>query len=191
MAKRRWSGRAKRAVKRYNAYRRSFEKRTNKMIDQGLTPYDAIPLTYREFNEIYAEERNDRLKEIERGERASLGDINAKIISDQVYELSEEQAYAIFDYMKSLSPEELKELGFSYKNINRAIAEIRQGEFVREKLELWDIIRNQRSNLLDLDEKGRNALLNKWKNKLAEKGKAATFKNAVSMEISQTFFGSP
>ena len=191
MAKRRWSGRAKRAVKRYNAYRRSFEKRTNKMIDQGLTPYDAIPLTYREFNEIYAEERNDRLKEIERSERASLGDINAKIISDQVYELSEEQAYAIFDYMKSLSPEELKELGFSYKNINRAIAEIRQGEFVREKLELWDIIRNQRSNLLDLDENGRNALLNKWKNKLAEKGKAATFKNAVSMEISQTFFGSP
>lgn len=191
MAKRRWSGRAKRAVKRYNAYRRSFEKRTNKMIEQGLTPYDAIPLTYREFNEIYAEERNDRLKEIERGERVSLGDINAKIISDQVYELSEEQAYAIFDYMKSLSPEELKELGFSYKNINRAIAEIRQGEFVREKLELWDIIRNQRSNLFDLDEKGRNALLNKWKNKLAEKGKAATFKNAVSMEISQTFFGSP
>ena len=191
MAKRRWSGRAKRAVKRYNAYRRSFEKRTSKMIDQGLTPYDAIPLTYREFNEIYAEERNDRLKEIERGERASIGDINAKIISDQVYELSEEQAYAIFDYMKSLSPEELKEMGFSYKNINKAIAEIRQGEFVREKLELWDIIRNQRSNLLDLDEKGRNALLNKWKNKLAEKGKAATFKNAVSMEISQTFFGSP
>lgn len=191
MAKRRWSGRAKRAVKRYNAYRRSFEKRTNRMIEQGLTPYDAIPLTYREYKEIYSEERNDRLKEIEKGERASLGDINAKIISDQVYELSEEQAYAIFDYMKSLSPEELKELGFSYKNINRAIAEIRQGEFVREKLELWDIIRNQRSNLLDLDEKGRNALLDKWKNKLAEKGKAATFKNAVSMEISQTFFGSP
>lgn len=191
MAKRRWSGRAKRAVKRYNAYRRSFEKRTSKMIDQGLTPYDAIPLTYREFNEIYAEERNDRLKEIERGERASLGDINAKIISDQVYELSEEQAYAIFDYMKSLSPEELKDLGFSYKNINRAIAEIRQGEFVKNKLELWDIIRDKRSNLFDLDEKGRNALLNKWKNKLAEKGKAATFKNAVSMEISQTFFGSP
>ena len=191
MAKRRWSGRAKRAVKRYNAYRRSFEKRTNKMIDQGLTPYDAIPLTYREFNEIYAEERNDRLKEIERSERASLGDINAKIISDQVYELSEEQAYAIFDYMKSLSPEELKELGFSYKNINRAIAEIRQGEFVKNKLELWDIIRDKRSDLFELDEKGRNALLNKWKNKLAEKGKAATFKNAVSMEISQTFFGSP
>lgn len=191
MAKRRWSGRAKRAVKRYNAYRRSFEKRTNKMIEQGLTPYDAIPLTYREYKEIYSEERNDRLKEIEKGERASIGDINAKIISDQVYELSEEQAYAIFDYMKSLSPEELKEMGFSYKNINRAIAEIRQGEFVREKLELWDIIRNQRSNLLDLDENGRNALLNKWKNKLAEKGKAATFKNAVNMEISQTFFGSP
>ncbi len=161
------------------------------MINNGLTPYDGIPLTYRQYKEIYAEEKNDRLKEIEKGERASLGDINAKIISDQVYELSEEQAYAIFDYMKGLSPEELKELGFSYKNINKAIAEIRQGEFVKNKLELWDIIRDKRSSLFELDEAGRSALLNKWKNKLAEQGKAPTYKNAVSMEISQTFFGSP
>ncbi len=191
MAKRRWSGQAKRSVKRYNAYLRSFQKRTDKMINNGLTPYDGIPLTYRQYKEIYAEEKNDRLKEIEKGERASLGDINAKIISDQVYELSEEQAYAIFDYMKGLSPEELKELGFSYKNINKAIAEIRQGEFVKNKLELWDIIRDKRSSLFELDEAGRSALLNKWKNKLAEQGKAPTYKNAVSMEISQTFFGSP
>ena len=46
MAKRRWSGKAKRFVKRYNAYKRSFEARVNKMIEQGLTPYDAIPLKY-------------------------------------------------------------------------------------------------------------------------------------------------
>ena len=49
MAKRKWSGTAKRSVKRYNAYRRSFEKRTDKMISQGLTPYDAIPISYREY----------------------------------------------------------------------------------------------------------------------------------------------
>lgn len=169
MAKRRWSGQAKRAVKRYNAYRRSFEKRTNKMIEQGLTPYDAIPLTYREYKEIYAEEKNDRIKEIEKGQRTTLGDINAKIISDQVYELSEDQAYAIFDYMKTLTPEERSELGFSYKNINKAIAKIRQGDFVREELDLWDIIREEREKLFASGLK----------------------RNEVAKRISQTFFGSP
>ena len=169
MAKRKWSGQAKRFVKRFNAYKRSFEKRTNKMIEQGLTPYDAVPLTYREYKEIYTEERNDRLKEIEKGERASLGDINAKIISDQVYELSEEQAYAIFDYMKTLSPEERVELGFSYKNINKAIAKIRQGDFVREELDLWDIIKEEREKLFASGLK----------------------RSEVAKRISQTFFGSP
>ena len=70
--KRRWSGAAKRAVRRYNAYKRSFIKRTDRMIEQGLTPYDGIPLSFREYKEIYAEERNDRLKEIEKGERSTL-----------------------------------------------------------------------------------------------------------------------
>lgn len=169
MARRKWSGKAKRSVKRYNAYRKSFQKRTDKMISQGLTPYDAIPLTYREYKEIYAEERNDRLKEIEVGKRASLGDINAKIISDQVYELSEEQAYAIFDYLKTLSPEERAELDFSYKNINAAISKLRQGEFVREELGLWDIIKEERDRLFASGLK----------------------KNEVSKRIAQTFFGSP
>lgn len=169
MAKRKWSGTAKRSVKRYNAYRKSFRKRTDKMISQGLTPYDAIPLTYREYKEIYAEERNDRLKEIEKGERSSIGDINAKIISDQVYELSEEQAYAIFDYMKTLSPEERAELNFSYKNINKAIAKIRQGDFVKEDLGLWDIIQQERDRLFA----------------------QGLSKKEVKHAISQTFFGSP
>ena len=169
MARRKWSGQAKRSVRRYNSYLKSFEKRTSKMIEQGLTPYDGIALSYREYKEIYAEERNDRLKEVEKGERASLGDINAKIISDQVYELSEQQSYAIFDYMKTLSPEEREELGFSYRNINTAIAKIRQGEFVREDLDLWEIIRSEREKLF------------------AEGLK----KTEVAKRISQTFFGSP
>ena len=170
MAKKgKWSGQAKRFVKRYNSYRRNFEKRVDKMLDAGLTPYDAIPLSYREYKVIYTEEKNDRAKEVEKGERASIGDINAKIISDQVYELSEEQAFAIFDYMKTLSPEERAELGFSYKNINAAIAKIRQGEFVKEELGLWDIIAAERQRLFaeGLDKK------------------------QVKERISQTFFGSP
>ena len=139
------------------------------MLEQGLTPYDAIPLSYREYKEIYTEERNDRLKEIEKGERSSIGNLNAKIISDQVYELSEDQAYAIFDYMKTLSPEEKEALDFSYKNINAAIAKIRQGEFVKEELGLWDIIASEREKLF------------------AE----GLSKAEVKHRISQTFFGSP
>lgn len=170
MAKKgKWSGQAKRFVKRYNAYRRNFNKRVNRMIDSGLTPYDAIPLSYREYKVIYTEEKNDRAKEVERGERASIGDINAKIISDQVYELSEEQAYAIFDYMKTLSPEQRESLDFSFKNINAAIAKIRQGEFVKEDLGLWDIIEGERERLF------------------AE----GLSKKEVGHRIAQTFFGSP
>ena len=129
MAKRRWSGKAKLSVKRYNAYKKAHKARVDALIKKGLSPYynastgedGSIPLTYREFTEIYAEERNDRVKEIEKGERRSLGNITAKIISDQVYELSEKQAYSIFDYMKTLSEEERKALNFNYKNINTAV----------------------------------------------------------------------
>lgn len=149
MARRRWGGAAKRSVKKYNAYKRAFIARTNKMLDQGLTPYDAIPMKYREWKEIYAEEKNDRVKEIEKGERRSLGDINSKIISDQVYELSEKQAYSIFDYMKTLSEEEKAKIGFSYKNINTAIMKIREGRFVREDLSLWEKIKLRRKELFD------------------------------------------
>ena len=150
MAKKgKWTGKAKRSVKRYNAYKRAFNSRVDRMLEQGLTPYDAIPLTYREYKELYTEEFNDRVKEVEKGERASIGNINNKLISDQVYELSEEQAYAIFDYMKTLSKEEREALNFSYRNINAAIAKIRQGDFVKEELGLWDIIAAERDKLFE------------------------------------------
>lgn len=157
MAKRRkWSGKAKRTVRNYNSYLKAHRKRIEQLRARGLEPYynestgedGSIPLTYREYKEIFAEERNDRIKEIEKGERKSLGNINAKIISDQVYELSEKQAYAIFDYMKTLSEEERKSLKFNYRNINTAIMKIREGSFVREDLSLWDKIKARRAELL-------------------------------------------
>lgn len=155
MAKRRWSGKAKLSVKRYNAYKKAHKARINALRKKGFEPYynpktgedGSIPLTYREYVEIYAEERNDRVKEIEKGDRKSLGNINAKIISDQVYELSEKQAYSIFDYMKTLSEEERQALKFNYKNINTAIMKIREGSFVRKDLALWDLIKARRKEL--------------------------------------------
>ena len=161
MAKRRWSGKAKLSVKRYNAYKKAHQARILALWKKGLEPYynpqtgedGAIPLTYREYIEIYAEEKNDRMKEIEKGERKSLGNINSKIISDQVYELSEKQAYAIFDYMKTLPEEERKSLKFNYKNINTAIMKIREGGFVRDDLGLWDLIKARRKELFEMGKK--------------------------------------
>ena len=156
MAKRRrWSGKAKLSVKRYNAYKRAHEARVEALRKKGIEPYfnattgedGSVPLTYREYIEIYTEEKNDRLKEIKKGERKSLGNINSKIISDQVYELSEKQAYSIFDYMKTLSEEDRRKLNFNYKNINTAIMKIREGLFVKEDLGLWDLIKARRKEL--------------------------------------------
>lgn len=158
MAKRRWSGRAKLSVKRYNAYKRALKNRVETLRKKGIEPYynsktgedGSVPLTYRQYVEIYGEEKNDRVKEIESGKRKSLGNINSKIISDQVYELSEKQAYSIFDYLKTLSEEEREALDFNYKNINTAIMKIREGSFVRKDLGLWEKIKARRKELFDL-----------------------------------------
>ena len=64
MAKKRWSGRAKLSVKRYNAYKKAHKARVEALRRKGLEPYynastgedGSIPLTYREYVEIYAEE---------------------------------------------------------------------------------------------------------------------------------------
>ena len=155
--KRKWSGKAKLFVKRYNAYRKAHKARIAALRKRGLEPYynattgddGSIPLTYREYKEIYMEEYNDRSKEVKKGERKSLGNINSKIISDQVYELSEKQAYSIFDYMRTLSDEERAQIGFNYKNINTAIMRIREGSFVRQNLSLWDKIKARRKELFE------------------------------------------
>ena len=144
--------------RKYKAYVKGLIKRADSMINRGLTPHDAIPAKFRDWEIAYTAERNDRIDEVQSGERASIGDINAKLISDQVYELSEAKAYAIFEYMKTLSPEEKEGLNFSFKNINFAIAKIRTGEFVK--------IRDLRARLF-------------------EEGKS---KEEVRKIVSQTFF---
>ena len=155
--KRKWSAQARRDVKRYHGYLKSHQKRIDLFKEKGLTPYynpktgddGSKPLTYKEWKYAYYEYKHDRLKEIEKGGRKSIGNLNDKIISDQVYELSEEKAYKIFDYLKTLPKEERKQLKFSYKNINEGIAKIREGSFVREDLGLWEKIKARRKELFD------------------------------------------
>lgn len=174
--------------KRYNAYLKNFYKRRDKLLEEGITPYDGLPKKMKDFKELYLEYKNDRVKEVEKGERASVGNISGVIISDQLYELSEEQAYGIFDYMKTLSPEEKEKLNFDYKNINAAIAKIRAGDFVREQLGLWNLIENKRAELFGLDKESKDQLLAKWSKYFK---RPMTYKEAVKHEVSQTFYGSP
>lgn len=182
--RRRWSAAVKRDRRRYKSYVKALEKRVAMMRAVGLTPYynpqtgedGSKALSFRDYMEIYNEEKNDRVKEIEKGERKSIGDIKSKIISDQVYELSEKQAYAIFDYMKVrkqeltnqyqnildesgnrvYSDKQIKKMiredlgNFSFQNANRAVQQIRQGAFVRENLGLWDTIRERRKELFEM-----------------------------------------
>lgn len=136
-------------AKKYAQYRKIYYKRKEKLKKMGIKPFQDKPVKYSTWKTSYIAERNDRIDDIESGKRSNLGNINAKLVSDTLYEISEKKAYAIFDYMKSLSEEEKKELGFSYKNINLAIAKIRQGKFVEQELELWDKIRARRKELFD------------------------------------------
>lgn len=181
-----WSASARRSIRKYHAYKKALSSRKKMLRSKGLEPYNvngsSEQLSYRDWKAIYTEELNDRRKEVESGERKSVGNINAKIVSDQVYELSEEQAYAIFDYMRDLPPEERR--GFKYRNINQAISILRQGEYVRDVLGLWDIIREDRDNMFKMSDAQKTALMEKWKD-------AKTFKEAVRYEISQTYFKSP
>ena len=193
MARRKWSGKAKRSVKRYNAYVKSLEERKRLMRLRGYEPYSKVlptgkttsdKLTYNQWRTIYAEELNDRIKEIASGERKTIGNINSKIISDQVYELSEKQAKSIFEYMRTLPKEELEKVDFSYKNVNEAMLKIRQGDFVREDLGLWDAIREKRDQLFNMTKEEKEKFLENFK-------EGTTFKDAVRQEVSQTFFKSP
>ena len=193
MAKRKWSGQAKRYVKKYNAYVKSLEERKRLMYLRGYEPYSKVlptgrkvsdKLNYRDWRAIYTAELNDRRAEIASGERKSIGNINSKIISDQVYELSEDQAKSIFNYLRGLPEKEKEKIDFSYKNINEAMLKIRQGDFVREDLGLWDAIRARRDQLFNMSPEEKEEFLKKFK-------EGTTFKDAIRQEVSQTFFKSP
>lgn len=134
-------------AKKYYRYKKEYFKRVDEMIERGRTPYDATPDTYKHWKTAYIAEYNDRKAEMAEGQRKAIGNINMKLISDGVYKYSEKKAYAIFDYMKTLPEEERKMLNFSYKNINDALAKIREGTFVDEDLGLWDKIRARRAEL--------------------------------------------
>ena len=172
----------RKARRQYNDYLEQFEARKANFESRGLDFYDPTPLTFRDYRSVHADKVNDLKQDIKEGKRKTVGNVNREIISDQAYELSSRQADVLGEYLLENEPELLKKMDLVYKytdeegiervNLKKKIdlfMKIRQGEFLREDVGIWDMISDFR---LQMFEKGMS-------------------KEEVRKAVGQTFFNSP
>ena len=166
----------------YRDYLQQFEARRENFESRGLEFYDPVPLTYRDFKTVRAEKINDLKLDIKEGKRKSVGNVNREIVSDQAYELSSRQADVLGEYLLENEEDLLEEMDLVYKytdeqgiervNLKKRIdlmMRIRQGEFLREDVGLWDMISDFRVSMF----------------------KKGMTKDEVRRAVGQTFFNSP
>ena len=174
--------RYRRSKKQYQDYRAQLEARKEVFESRGLEFYDPVPLTYRDWKTVHAEKINDLKLDIKEGKRKTVGNVNREIVSDQAYELSSRQADVLGEYLLENESDLLEEMDLVYRykdeqgiervNLKKRIdlmMKIRQGEFLREDVGLWDMISDFR---LQMFKKGMN-------------------KEEVRKAVGQTFFNSP
>ena len=174
--------RYRKARRQYNDYLEQFEARKANFESRGLDFYDPSPLTFRDYRSVHADKVNDLKQDIKEGKRKTVGNVNREIVSDQAYELSSRQADVLGEYLLENEPELLEEMDLVYKytdeegiervNLKKKIdlfMRIRQGEFLREDVGIWDMISDFR---LQMFEKGMS-------------------KEEVRKAVGQTFFNSP
>ena len=172
----------RKARRQYNDYLEQFEKRKANFESRGLDFYDPTPLTFRDYRSVHADKVNDLKQDIKEGKRKTVGNVNREIVSDQAYELSSRQADVLGEYLLENESELLEEMDLVYKytdeegiervNLKKKIdlfMRIRQGEFLREDVGIWDMISDFR---LQMFEKGMS-------------------KEEVRKAVGQTFFNSP
>ena len=160
----------------YNEYKKRLTKRSDYLIERGLTPDSAIPVSYQDFLKTYNSYEHDLKKEVLAGERKTVGDIVGAIVSDQVYKISGKKFKATLKAVQEWNeahpdrPINLGE-GASEKSVFYQM-KVRTMDFNDENTEFspwFDMIREQRD-------------------KLFAEGKSA---KEVRREISKTFYGSP
>ena len=174
--------RYRKSKKQYQDYRDQLEARKEVFESRGLEFYDPVPLTYRDWKTVHAEKINDLKLDIKEGKRKTVGNVNREIVSDQAYELSSRQADVLGEYLLENESDLLEEMDLVYRytdeegiervNLKKRIdlmMKIRQGEFLREDVGLWDMISDFR---LQMFKKGMN-------------------KEEVRRAVGQTFFNSP
>ena len=145
--------------KEYKLYKEKFEKRKAsarygfRLTKEGkeVEPYK----DFEKFKNQYELTRNTLEEEVQMGERERIGSVITEMINDQAYELSSRKARAVADYLireerqmlinkKILIPtDELDQEGKPIDIIKKKNLElmIRQGQFVREEVGLWDEIK--------------------------------------------------
>ena len=174
--------RYRRARRQYQDYLDKFKARRENFESRGLEFYDPIPLTYRDFKTVRAEKINDLKLDIKEGKRKTVGDVNREIVSDQAYELSSRQADVLGEYLLENEEDLLEEMNVVYRytdeegiertNLKKRIdlmMRIRQGEFLREDVGLWELISDFRASMF----------------------KKGMTKEDVRKAVGQTFFNSP
>ena len=172
----------RRSKRQYRDYLEQFEARKENFESRGLDFYDPIPLTYRDWKTVHAEKVNDLKMDIKEGKRKTVGNVNREIVSDQAYELSSRQADVLGEYLLENESDILEEMDLVYKyvdeegiervNLKKKIElymKIRQGEFLREDVGLWDLISDFRASMF----------------------KKGMTKEDVRRAVGQTFFNSP
>lgn len=172
----------RRSRKQYENYLEQFEARKANFEARGLDFYDPNALTYRDWKTVHAEKINDLKLDIKEGKRKTVGNVNREIVSDQAYELSSRQADVLGEYLLENEADLLEEMGLVYKyadeegierlNLKKRIdlfMKIRQGEFLREDVGLWDMISDFRLSMF----------------------KKGMTKEEVRRAVGQTFFNSP
>ena len=188
--------RYRKSRRQYDDYLEQFEARKLNFESRGLEFYDPVPLTYRDFKTVRAEKINDLKLDIKEGKRKSVGNVNREIVSDQAYELSSRQADVLGEYLLENEYDYLEETDLVYKytdeqgqervNLKKRIdlmMKIRQGEFIKEDIGLWDMINDFRAQYFAFSKDEQAKLMKKWG--------VDTYAKAVKKEVGQTFFNSP
>ena len=179
----------------YNNYLKQFEARKATFAERGIDFFEPNAFSFRDYKSVRAEKINDLKIDIKEGKRKSVGNVNREIVSDQAYELSSRQTDVLGEYLLENEADLLNEMGLVYKytdeegkekiNLKKKIElmmKIRQGEFIREDIGLWDMINDFRANYFSLSKEEQKQLMKKW-NK-------PTFAEALRKEVGQVFFKS-
>ena len=160
----------------YNEYVKRLNKRSDYLIERGMTPADSIPMSYNDFVQTYAEYYSDLKKEVSQGERKSVGDVVGSIISDQVYNISGKQFKATLEAVNKWNE------AHPERPINLAEGANIKSVFYQMKIRTMDFESSDSefSAWFDMIKEQREALFAQGKNA-----------KQVRKEISRTFYGSP
>ena len=177
--------------KAYNKYKELYKKKKKLLNKKGYEMADPL-YNFTQYKELALEMRTTLEKRVAKGRIKRIGSVNAALVNDQAYELSEEQAYSIFDFLKQ--NKEKYDIDVSFiKNINAAIMKIRQGEWLNSDVGLWDMIKDFRHDAYarykEMEEKDPDALAELYAQ--LDPDRPHTIAELVREDVSSTFYGSP